>query len=493
MSILNVKDSQGMEVIRFLAKTDKGYYSVMNRPLEDLEQRTDDLHRMMSPGRGFRVVETVIPQAAVQVLEGYYIKDDDKTPARFPDPTDARPNSVAIPVASAGNFRVDLIVLDPYAALNPVIRVAGVEGANFAAAFTTRARIPANGSSYPLAYVYVDDDVTTTYQDSIAVDVAGHIRDARLSYGAGGRMWEDDTSKILSDSSTFTAGTSTLAARANHRHPTNVDATLPTTIEPDGVQSTGLATTYAKADHKHGVLLETVAANVKSDIVGGSLGVANLLLPADHQHNLNVANTIPQPSTTGTASLAGVSNVYSRLDHVHHVDNVKIHAVDFSVNFTDTDSAASAFISPISFPYPNWLWMWVIFTGHNTFDAANGGPNPAGRHDQMGQGFGIYRPGLSSVSSIYMTNNSGNEDWRSNLEVGGLSNTVIAGVSNVGNLGDITPNYQNRGWTYQMSRDVAAFGGWTMQVTNFAPDNITFDPNLQMFAEVHGILFAQET
>lgn len=493
MSIENVKDSQGMEVTRFLSKDDEAYYSVMNRPVEDIKQRTNDLHRMMAPGRGFRVVETSVPSAAVRVLEGYYIKEDDKTPARFPNPTDSRPDSVAIPVSSAGNVRVDLITLAPHAALTPVSRIPGAEAAVFATAWTNRARIPSNSSQYPLAYVYVDENSSTTYQNSIAVDTAGHIRDARLSYGAGGRMWEDDTAKILSDSSSFTPGTSTLASRADHAHPTNVDGTLPETIEPNGVQDTGAASTYAKADHKHGVPLETVAANVLSDTDGGSVGTANLLLPADHQHNLNVRNQTPKASSTGTAASAGTSSFYSRLDHVHQVDNVKMHAIDFSVNFTDTDLAASAFISPVSFPYPNWLWMWVIFTGHNTFDAPNGGPQPAGRHGQMGQGFGIYSPGISSVSSIYMSNGLGNEDWRSNLEVGGLSNTVVAGVSNVDNLGDISPNYTNRGWTYQMSRNVAANGGWTMQVTNFAPDNITFDPTVQIFAEVQGILFAQET
>lgn len=493
MSILNVKDSQGMEVTRFLTVTDEAYYGIMNRPLEDVEQRTNDLHSMMAPGRGFRVVETVSPSASVRVLEGYYLKDDDKTPARFPDPTDSRPDSVVIPVAAAAQFRVDLITLDPHAAIEPLIRVQGSTEANFPTAWTNRARVPANSSQYPLAYVYVDDSSATTYQNSILVDNAGHIRDARLSYGAGGRQYEDDTTQVLSDSASFTAGTSTLAARADHAHPTNIDGTIPTTIEPDGTQDTGSASTYAKSDHKHGVPLETVATNVLSDTIGGSLGVANLCLPADHQHELNVQNAIPQPSQTGVPGSAGTSNFYSRLDHVHHVENVKIHSVDFSVNWTNSAGSASASISPITFPYPNWLWMWIIFTGHNTFDAPNGGAEPAGRHGQMGQGFGVYAPGVSSASSVYMSNGISPEDWRSSLEVGGLSNSVVAGVPNVDNLGDITPDYTNRGFTYQFSRDAAAFGGWTMQVTNFAPNLITFDPTVIIFAELQGILFAQET
>lgn len=493
MSTTNVKDSQGLEVVRFLDRTDEGFDTIMNRPLEDIEQRTVDLDMMMGPGRGFRVTETQPnPTNAVTVDEGWYLGEDDRTPYRFPDPDDARPDSIAIPAAGAGLFRIDLIVFDPHDATDALQRIPGSSQASWALAWTNRPRVPTAGSTYPLAYVYANDSTSTVYQDSIAVDNPGHIRDVRLSYGAGGRMFEDDDTVLQPDAATASLGDSTLTVRANHRHPANIDATLPETVEPDGVRNDGTSSTYAIADHRHAVPIETVAGNFLSDIDGGDAGSANKFAFADHRHPLRVQDVTPQPSNPTVAGDPGTSDYYSRLDHVHQVEDVELHAEGFGISIWNTALQQSAFISPVSFPYSNWQFMWLIWAGHHVNGTSNGGPHPASFYQFCGSGFGVYTPGMSSALSQYFTHGTDHEDYRAAIDVGGGSNTIVAGNPNHDNIGDVQPVYTNCGWAWNFSYDTTWLG-FNVAVTGFSPDRIYMTPNVAIYAEIQGTLFAQGT
>jgi hypothetical protein len=312
MTLANSKDAQRLEVVRYHTETSHPFHSVLKQPLEDLEQRTKDLEAMLGPARAFRARAEDPPSGTVEIESGWYVTAGTTI-------AEAPLNTAAIPAASGGNIRIDLLWVE---AIDPttVNRVAGGEGAaggGFAA--LTRPDLPASASQgISLAYVYVDE-TPTPFADTIALNTAGHIQDVRPGPGfVLGRVFEDTAGNLQPDTSSGVVGTSNKLVRAAHVHPANVDATNPSgPADPATVGTSGVSTVYAREDHVHSIAMEASAANL---VQAGTadLGVRDFLVRSDHRHPLNVSATNPTTvAGPGAGGAAGSSLVYSRSDHVH--------------------------------------------------------------------------------------------------------------------------------------------------------------------------------
>lgn len=315
MSVLGNKDSERLETVRYFTETDPMYYSILNRPVEDVEQRTIDLYNIMSPARGLQVRATSTPSKTVEVAGGWYLRGD-TSPLLFPQ--SGVVDTVTITDAAAGDYRIDLVYFDVE---NGTIAVsAGTATAvSWVAAWASRGTLPTGGTYVPLAYLYVPDSASVFYQDGLTGNTAGRIQDARLAFDTGERIFDDAAASFAADTSGAAVGSSTEVARANHRHDVNVDATAASLLYPDSPAAIGSATTYARRDHKHRTVAELVAGNFLPDILNGLLGSANTVARGDHQHPLNVSTNTPSSIGQGTSNSAGTSSVYSRNDHRHPV------------------------------------------------------------------------------------------------------------------------------------------------------------------------------
>jgi hypothetical protein len=296
-----------LEDIRFIVADDKVFYESDNRSLDDLEQRDVDLHRIMSPGRGFRVTETTPIAATYDVEPGFYMSSGTVV-ARYAGSTG---NAVA--AAAAGKYRLDLIYFN--LATGAIGTVAGVE--NTGAFLTTFPQLPANVGAIPLAILYVDDaggDVS----EQIAAGTAGAIEDIRLSTGAEQWTFEASSANMVKDG-VASVGSLYTIARADHRHEANVDVAIsPQTLNAAKAaagSAGGVATEYIPYDHIHVITAEDSAANIKPDghgVVPTSPNISRI----NHQHGTNVTSSLPARVAPSTGS-AGVSTFYSRRTHVH--------------------------------------------------------------------------------------------------------------------------------------------------------------------------------
>lgn len=310
MTVENVKDTQRLEVTRFIEADDPVFFSTTNRPLEDVEQRTRDLDRIMSPARGFRVRQTASPSTTVEVETGFYVVG---TTVNKPSLQTVGP----IPAASAGFIRVDLIYIN--LSTGVAARVAGNDtaaGSGFAAARALVNDLPSGTPAAPLAYVYVDE-FSTAYDRTIAINTAGHIEDARTSPGVAQKAFESSGANILSDVTGGSVGSVSTVARANHRHPLNVDATNPVQITANSTGSPGAAGTYSRRDHSHSTLVETVGSNLLTDSGSGVVGTSASFVRADHRHPLNISVNPGDLLADVAGGSLGASVAYSRSDHQH--------------------------------------------------------------------------------------------------------------------------------------------------------------------------------
>jgi len=363
MSVLNSKDGNGMENVRLFTGSDEVFYSTMNRPLEDLEQRTDDLNKILAPDRGLHVHQTYPPSKYITIEPGVYMSGN-TLPTVFPDV--GFTTDLLIPDAGAGNFRIDLIVLNLLT--GEPSRLTGSAEANWVNAWTNRATLDSvSGNNFiPLAYLYVGQIAADVYSDIIVVDNPGHIRDARLSHGAARHLYEDTFGNLLGDTLPASVGTSTREARADHQHPVNVGATLPSAINLNSVASVGAALLYSRKDHIHGLTTEAVAANLQEDGPSGAgeVGVAGTsvnFVRADHQHPLNVTATLPLTADLTQASAIGVATTYSRRDHVHKVEESSL--VFEQISFSWVLSNALTTVIPTITP------KWAFFTASGYYSA----------------------------------------------------------------------------------------------------------------------------
>lgn len=317
-AVIGIKDpTTKLEDVRQYISSDKNYFSILNRPVQDLLQRDEDLDLITTPARGIRARATDPTTDQVEVEVGTYTFG--VVISQFAGVTLA-----AVPAASAGNKRIDLIYfrIDT----GTVVRSPSAEAANYGA--VVKINLPAGVDALPLAYIYVGE-TGPDFQDGLAVDTDGAIEDIRPSPGSSlGRQLETVAGNILSDVSGGSAGSAETVARSNHRHVLNIDATLPTSLVPGNTASAGVAGTYALIDHIHLIPTQSNPAAFLSDTIGGSAGVGASFARDDHRHTVNVGLTTP-PRDAGAGS-PGASNVYSRDDHFH-ILNVPVGGVPIAI------------------------------------------------------------------------------------------------------------------------------------------------------------------
>lgn len=368
MSVLGIKDSDRLEVIRFYSDTDPVFFSVLNRTIEDAEQRTKDLNLVFTPARGFRVRAQIPNSATVEIEPGVITPDDTAI-------TQVSLNNAVIPPAGVGNIRIDLISLDILD--GSIIRTAGAElaaGSGFAA--LVRPAMPANEGRVPLAFVYVDE-TPTFFSDQIVVNNAGAIEDIRPAAGISKRRFEVNPANLGADISGGSAGSSALLARANHQHNLNLDdAVAPETLDAGNVSAPGTDDFYARRNHIHEINTETVPAVLQPDASGGAVGTSTTLVRGDHRHNLNVDALVP-PAIDPNAGSAGVATTYSHRDHTHAMPAHLQQALAFfgmslsqagSGTVTATTSAAITSVTVPANTFPNGLLVMFIaelFCSHN--------------------------------------------------------------------------------------------------------------------------------
>jgi hypothetical protein len=298
-----------MEVVRMLQESDPNFYRMLNRPHEDVEQRTKDLDRIFTPARGLRVRQVIPASSDVEVEIGIYIDPNGTTIRRS---NTGSIQTIAVPASSAGQIRADLIYFNLTTGL--AVRLAGSEvpsGGGFSTALWPD--LPSGlAGSIPLAILYVDESLTF-YDETIVTDVAGRIIDIRPAIGANRSLFSTGTPP--SDVAGGAPGTSPTMSRGDHRHERNVDVTVPETLDGVKAAAAGIAATYAIRDHIHPISVESNAANIQPDGVA-SVGSGANLVKANHVHPRNTDATLPANVST-VAAVSGAAATYAKRDHVH--------------------------------------------------------------------------------------------------------------------------------------------------------------------------------
>jgi hypothetical protein len=335
MSTLGHKDSDLLELVRTYAEEDQGFFSVLYRPLEDLTQRTVDINTIMYPALGLRVRQETVASKTVVVCTGSLI-DDATSPVEFPEL--AVTDTLTIPDCAAGNVRVDLIYLDLLT--RTVSRAAGTEVPPdasppdphvYVTAWASRGTVldVATSGILPLAYVFVDDVLATVYDEVTLAYTPGAILDVRSPPGTGRYRFGTLVGQLYTSVPGGDLGLLPAVPRADHAHPSRVDATVPQAETANSAAAYGNpADLYARADHAHNMLAGVKAAGpYTTDTAIPTVGSENKIVRADHQHALNVSATLPNPVETGVLGSVGVSPYYSRSDHGHAVRGVRLQCV----------------------------------------------------------------------------------------------------------------------------------------------------------------------
>lgn len=339
--ILHHKDTIGLELVRLYAEEDKSFFSVVSRPHEDIEARTIDLATILAPALGLRVRQETTASKSVTVCPGY-LTDGVYDPIEFPETGVV--TTLGIPDAAVGKVRVDLIYLD--LSTRSPDRAAGTEVApdasppnphTYVTAWAGRGTVAdvLTSGIIPLAYVFVDDAVSTVYDETTLAYSPGAILDVRPPPGTGRYRFATSAAQLLSDTPGGSFGVLPLIPRADHAHPSRVDATVPQDERANSVASFGTPLDmYARADHEHDMVGGVKVAgggfppaDILPDTPVASVGTENTIVRADHQHGLNVDVAPPVPLTLGSAGSVGVSTLYSRADHVHALQNVGLRCV----------------------------------------------------------------------------------------------------------------------------------------------------------------------
>jgi hypothetical protein len=339
--VIGNKDSDRLETVRSYEHSDPLYYDILNRPLVDLRERTNDLDYILTPGRGIRVRNTIAVSTSVEIETGWFISGAGV-------PTEYAGSTLGpIAGAAAGLRRIDLIYFNPET--GAIVHVAGTEVANtnawatiFADPTPLKGNIPANDGAIPLAYLYVDDS-GHNYDETILIDNPGHIRDARVAPGARRRIFEAQAGIFAVDSLAGAVGTSELEARGDHRHPLNVHDTLGQPVDADSSATSpgpGTSNYYSRSDHRHSPNL-LPGANLLKDTNVGAVGSSAALVKADHQHPINVDAALPQTCSPllGASQSVGGSDFYSRFDHTHNITDVRLAAGSFTLSWAASIAA----------------------------------------------------------------------------------------------------------------------------------------------------------
>lgn len=423
MSVLNVKDATTrLETMRPYLYTDPFYYSVLNRPLEDLHQRTVDLNNIFRPARWFYVHGPLA--CSVYVDPGWSAPDPVASPVYFAG--DVLTISPALP----GKIRIDLVYFD---LANSVVGISqGLEtlsSVSFMTLFNTKTDIgavPGGAAMLPLAYLFVDESATRIYSVLLPSNTAGYIRDCRLSPGAGSVLFEDTVSNIKKDTAGGSVGSTTRVPRAGHQHPINYSTAAPSTMEIRSVGSVGVSGAYAMVDHVHGISMLNNPALLKPSDGAASIGDGGdvTFVRGDHTHPAVYGLTTPARTEYGLAADPGSSVppiLLSRLDHAHEIlaTNIRMRARYFAYSWWPSSAAWGTGALPfdpllvlaISYSdYGGWTSCSFGFTaypaGGVTYSAAGAGGSYHGDDgnwaatgdvdDVAGdQGSGLYRTAFS--------------------------------------------------------------------------------------------------
>jgi hypothetical protein len=425
MSILGHKDADLLELVRAYAEEDHGFFSVLYRPLEDLNQRTVDLNTIMYPALGLRVRQEVAASKTV-VICGGSLADDATYPVEFPEIAVA--DTLTIPDCAAGQVRVDLIYLDLLT--RTIQRAIGAEVPPDAvppSAHTYVTAWPGRGTVLdlttsgilPLAYVFVDDVLATVYDETTAAYTPGAILDVRSPPGTGRLRFGTTVGQLYSSTPGGNLGLLPAVPRADHVHPARADATVPQAETADSVGSYGNpANPYARADHTHNMVAGIKAAGpYTADITIPTVGADNTIMRADHRHSLNVSANLPQPAQPGVPGSVGVSPYYSRSDHRHAVLGVRLQCISGEHTWT-----ASAEDHVIAVPFVP-IFMIVLGSGSEAVDWDGSGWYSTG----------VYSSGTSTGGAVsYRTWNNQTADETS---VGyDISGGVAGAAANGGGL-----------------------------------------------------------
>lgn len=341
-STLNVKDTNRLETVRVLEDSDPAFYDVLNRPHVDIEQRTNDLDRIFTPARGLRVRQEIPASDSIEVESGVVVEDDGVTINQ----TSLQTIGPVTPTG-AGTIRADLIYfnLDTVAA----VRLAGVPvatGVGFSSGIWPD--LPTLAGAIPLAIIYVGENIGTSvsFDETITGATEGRVIDIRPAIG-GRPIFEDNVANILTDTASGSVGSSAKVARANHRHPLNVDGTVPATHGAGLAAAVGSAATYARRDHRHLITVESNPGVMLTDAASASAGSSAEIVRADHRHPLNVDGTSPAAVTAAAA--VGTAATYARRDHVHAISDDLNKTVSYVVE------TVTAYSGSITLTSGTWL------------------------------------------------------------------------------------------------------------------------------------------
>jgi hypothetical protein len=123
------------------------------------------------------------------------------------------------------------------------------------------------------------------------------------------------TAPVDVDKSAALIGTSTEAARADHKH--NIATAAAVTINASTTNSEGTSSSLARADHTHSISTGIPVSQTPNQT--NTAGTSNDLARADHVHNIpTAAPTTPlSPSTTNSD---GTGTSFARNDHTHQIN-----------------------------------------------------------------------------------------------------------------------------------------------------------------------------
>jgi hypothetical protein len=338
MPVLNDKDATTrIENVRYLRQTkDPPHAAVLNRPLYDLEERSNDVWDIMDVAKQFYVHQEAAASFSVVVEPGWsFLEEDFGTAA---DPTYFPGGTVTVLMSAPNKIRMDLVYYNKETNTVDVITGTEVqESTGWAGLWDEptplRAILPAGNTSFvPLAYLYVGSRATETFQDAALITAAGHIRDCRFGSHVHWHI-TGNVSEMLADTPGGSAGTQPRVSRSDHRHPNNLpptgvtgSAAVVSQLSHNNTRQTGTSDLYAMADHKHDMLMADNVALQFEDRTTTSAGLAGSgvrLARSDHQHPLHFQTDpilkVPGDIDTNLGVWRGSGNYYARHDHRHWI------------------------------------------------------------------------------------------------------------------------------------------------------------------------------
>jgi hypothetical protein len=345
MATLHDKNSARLEVVRYLRDDiDPWFAPVLNRPIEDLSQRTVDLNLIHHPARWFYAHGPSV--LSVIVDPGWLSLDYRQSPIYYPGDT------VAILLSTPGNIRIDLVYLDM---LTQGVGVSqGVEVLDttaFPTLFADKSKLgvlPLSSIVLPICYVYVDSSATRTYTHTLPNTSAGYIRDARLAPGSGSLRFEDDVSALMPDTAGGSTGAAPHLVRIGHRHPTLYSTANPATLIVDGSSGQGSSDFYALVGHVHPLEMLTNPLLLGYGAGSAYVGDPNdyTFVRGDHAHGTIHGATTPEGVGYGIAATPGSAVepiLLSHEDHVHAVNSAGTVIVSkhFTFSWVDESDARS--------------------------------------------------------------------------------------------------------------------------------------------------------